>query len=168
MEPGSPGSFFSCCGCTLIMYGAQKPPILWTKPPPAESQTNSSRKARVLGGRGRAHFSGCAKPFAASVDHQPGGGVGDDRHRPAVDPAAFQRRDIAQQPQQAVAGGARGGVGIRLEAAAAIVRQYGEQFRRLDAGKECRNRRGCCEGPPLLSSAPRNGKLLWPFFHFYC
>jgi hypothetical protein len=60
--------------------------------PPAESQTNSSRKARVLGGRGRAHFSGCAKPFAASVDHQPGGGVGDDRHRPAVDPAAFQRQ----------------------------------------------------------------------------
>ena len=32
----------------------------------------------------------------------------------------------------------RGGVGIRLEAAAAIVRQYGEEFRRLPRRKQAR------------------------------
>jgi hypothetical protein len=42
----------------------------------------------------------------------------------------------------------RGGVGIRLRPAAAIVRQYGEQFRRLPgAGRRGarRNRRPCSE-----------------------
>ena len=39
----------------------------------------------------------------------------------------------------------RGGVGIRLEPAAAIVRQYGEQFRRRgdSAGLDPRNHLGC-------------------------
>jgi hypothetical protein len=33
----------------------------------------------------------------------------------------------------------RGGVGIRLEPAAAIVRQYGEQFRRVARRRRCRS-----------------------------
>jgi hypothetical protein len=41
----------------------------------------------------------------------------------------------------------RGGVGIRLEPAAAIVRQYGEQFRR--AGRRKQTRRAP-KPPPLL------------------
>ena len=41
----------------------------------------------------------------------------------------------------------RGGVGIRLEPAAAIVRQYGEQFRR--APRRRRTRRSS-KPPPLL------------------
>jgi hypothetical protein len=40
----------------------------------------------------------------------------------------------------------RGGVGIRLEPAAAIVRQYGEQFRRAPR----RQRRPRAKPPPLL------------------
>jgi hypothetical protein len=40
----------------------------------------------------------------------------------------------------------RGGVGIRLEPAAAIVRQYGEQFRR----GQRRQRRPRAKPPPLL------------------
>ena len=41
----------------------------------------------------------------------------------------------------------RGGVGIRLEPAAAIVRRYGEQFRR---GPRRQRRRGSAKPPPLL------------------
>ena len=40
----------------------------------------------------------------------------------------------------------RGGVGIRIEPAAAIVRQYGEQFRR----ERRRQRRPRTKPPPLL------------------
>jgi hypothetical protein len=40
----------------------------------------------------------------------------------------------------------RGGVGIRIEPAAAIVRQYGEQFRR----ERRRQRRPRAKPPPLL------------------
>jgi hypothetical protein len=41
----------------------------------------------------------------------------------------------------------RGGVGIRLESTAAVVRQYGGQFRwGPGAGKERPNRRRCSEG----------------------
>ena len=41
----------------------------------------------------------------------------------------------------------RGGVGIRLEPAAAIVRRYGEQFRRLPRRRQTR---GILKPPPLL------------------
>src|SRR6516164_1960063 len=57
--------------------------------PPAESQTNSSRKARVLGGRGRAHFSGCAKPFAPL---RPGGTARE----------LYRRRARSQLPSTAI------------------------------------------------------------------
>jgi len=40
----------------------------------------------------------------------------------------------------------RGGVGIRLEAAAAIVRRYGEQFR----PRRRQRRRRSAKAPPLL------------------
>jgi hypothetical protein len=48
----------------------------------------------------------------------------------------------------------RGGVGIRLKRAAAIVRQYGEQFRapRRQRGLGHRNRRPCSEWQWRLSS----------------
>ena len=41
----------------------------------------------------------------------------------------------------------RGGVGIRLEAAAAIVRQYGDQFRRAARRRQSRR---AVKPPPLL------------------
>jgi hypothetical protein len=41
----------------------------------------------------------------------------------------------------------RGGVGIRLEPAAAIVRQYGEQFRRMPRRRQTRR---TPKPPPLL------------------
>jgi hypothetical protein len=41
----------------------------------------------------------------------------------------------------------RGGVGIRLEPAAAIVRQYGEQFRRSPRRRQTRR---TLKSPPLL------------------
>ena len=53
-----------------------------------------------------ARSAGCAKPLRASVATSPGAASVDDRHCPAVDPAAFQRRDIARQAQQSVADGA--------------------------------------------------------------
>jgi hypothetical protein len=51
----------------------------------------------------------------------------------------------------------RGGVGIRLEAAAAIVRQYGEQFRRAGStqAKNAETDAAAVKVPPLLFSAPQ-------------
>jgi hypothetical protein len=49
----------------------------------------------------------------------------------------------------------RGGVGIRLEAAAAIVRQYGEQFRRAASWNARRSPDGAEHSRTLPQSLPK-------------
>jgi hypothetical protein len=56
---------------------------------------------------------------------------------PAVSPCKPAHRAISLRDE-------RGGVGIRLEPAAAIVRQYGEQFHRVPRRKRTGRRRSRC------------------------
>jgi hypothetical protein len=73
----------------------------------ADRHCGNTLPPRLLPQQRRAYPQGRLREAVRRLGrHQPGSRVGDDRDRPAVDPAAFQRRDVTRQPQQAMTGGA--------------------------------------------------------------